>query len=158
MPPSTYDDCDVGTLANQTLNGLPEAATVDGDKSHGGVLSYLPGQRFSACTCPDDTSHPGPKRSDGTFVGRAAPEIDMFEATVHNDGADSIGKSFPSSRTALVLTCALRETGQVSQTGQFAPFNAKYQWFNTTPGSYEIPDPGMMPSQFSLVQRLTALD
>jgi hypothetical protein len=33
----------VGTVANQTVNGQPQAATVNGDKSTGGVLSYLPG-------------------------------------------------------------------------------------------------------------------
>lgn len=37
--------------------------------------------RAAACTCPGE-SHPGPVRSDGTYVGRAAPEIDVFEATV----------------------------------------------------------------------------
>jgi len=76
--PYTYDACDVGTLPNQTLNGLPVAATA-GD--HWGALSYLPGQRLSRCTCEGE-SHPGPKHSDGTFVGRAAPEIDIFEAQV----------------------------------------------------------------------------
>jgi beta-glucan synthesis-associated protein KRE6 len=46
--------------------------------------------------------------SDGTYVGRAAPEIDIFEAQVAND------------------------EGEVSQSGQWAPFNAKYEWFNTS--------------------------
>ena len=63
------------------MNGLPLAATENGDASHGGALSYLPGQRLSRCTCPGE-SHPGPVHADGTYVGRAAPEIDMFEATV----------------------------------------------------------------------------
>ena len=82
MWPYSYDSCDVGTLSNQTLNGLPEAAVVTGDSSSDGHLSYLPGQRLSRCTCNGE-SHPGPKHSDGTFVGRAAPEIDIFEAQVH---------------------------------------------------------------------------
>ena len=77
--PYTYDTCDVGTAPNQTINGLPYAATVDGDHLYGGVLSYLPGQRLSRCTC-DGEPHPGPKHSDGTYVGRSAPEIDIFEA------------------------------------------------------------------------------
>lgn len=76
--PYTYDTCDVGTLANQTRDGLPVQATIDGDPQHGDSLSYLPGQRLSRCTCPGE-SHPGPMHSDGTFVGRAAPEIDVFE-------------------------------------------------------------------------------
>ncbi|KAL5519142.1 hypothetical protein ACEPAH_825 [Sanghuangporus vaninii] len=105
--PYSYDACDVGTVANQTKNGLPIAATVDGDPSHDDVLSYMPGQRLSRCTCPGE-SHPGPIHSDGTYVGRAAPEIDVFEAQV----AD--------------------ESGHVSQSGQWAPFNAKYEWFNTS--------------------------
>lgn len=78
MWPYTYDSCDVGTLHNQTYpgTGMPKEAA---------GLSYLPGQRLSACTCPEDKTHPGPKRKDGTFVGRSAPEIDVFEATVTPD-------------------------------------------------------------------------
>lgn len=79
--PYTYDACDVGTAPNQTFNGLPLAATQGGDPTEGGVLSFLPGQRLSRCTCKGE-SHPGPMHSDGTFVGRAAPEIDVFEAQV----------------------------------------------------------------------------
>lgn len=84
-------------MANQTVNGKPAAATVNGDKSADGVLSYAPGQRLSRCTCPGE-SHPGPMHSDGTFVGRAAPEIDMFEAQV----------------------TGTPPTGQVSQSAQWA--------------------------------------
>ncbi len=79
--PYTYDSCDVGTVANQTLNGLPVAATINGDTRADGALSYLPGQRLSRCTCSGE-SHPGPVHADGTYVGRAAPEIDIFEAQV----------------------------------------------------------------------------
>ncbi|PSS37591.1 hypothetical protein PHLCEN_2v607 [Hermanssonia centrifuga] len=109
MWPYTYDSCDVGTVANQTLNGLPLAATENGDPSANGALSYLPGMRLSRCTCSGE-SHPGPMHSDGTYVGRAAPEIDIFEAQI----------------TGTPLT------GQVSQSGQWGPFNEEYQWFNTT--------------------------
>lgn len=109
MWPYTYDSCDVGTVANQTLNGLPIAATENGDPSNGGVLSFLPGQRLSRCTCPGE-SHPGPVHSDGTYVGRSAPEIDIFEATMGGDPLQ----------------------GQVSQSGQWGPFNAEYHWFNTS--------------------------
>ncbi|CAA7258630.1 unnamed protein product [Cyclocybe aegerita] len=117
MWPYTYDACDVGTAPNQTLNGLPVAATVNGDAGNGGVLSYLPGQKLSRCTCKGE-SHPGPVHSDGTYVGRAAPEIDIFEAQI--------------SGTPL--------TGQVSQSSQWAPFNAGYDWFNTS-ANLIIPDP-----------------
>jgi beta-glucan synthesis-associated protein KRE6 len=63
------------------MNGLPVDATTGGDPTENGVLSFLPGQRLSRCTCPGE-SHPGPVHSDGTYVGRAAPEIDIFEAQV----------------------------------------------------------------------------
>ena len=82
--PYTYDTCDIGTVANQTINRQPAAATVGGDQGHDGILSFLPGQRLSRCTCPGE-AHPGPKHSDGTFVGRSAPEIDVFEAQINQD-------------------------------------------------------------------------
>ncbi|KAF5389561.1 hypothetical protein D9757_004144 [Collybiopsis confluens] len=107
MWPYTYDACDVGTAPNQTLNGLPIAATENGDPGNNDALSYLPGQRLSRCTCPGE-SHPGPVHSDGTYVGRSAPEIDVFEAQVSEGG------------------------GYVSQSGQWAPFNHAYIWENTT--------------------------
>ncbi|KIM41990.1 glycoside hydrolase family 16 protein [Hebeloma cylindrosporum] len=107
--PYSYDSCDVGTLPNQTYPGTstPVAATTNGDPSKDNVLSYLPGQRLSACTCPGE-SHPGPMRKDGSYVGRAAPEIDIFEALVDADG------------------------GKVSLSAQWAPYNARYQWKNTS--------------------------
>ncbi|KAH7916279.1 glycoside hydrolase family 16 protein [Hygrophoropsis aurantiaca] len=107
--PYTYDACDVGTVANQTVNGQPVAATENGDQGNGGILSFLPGQRLSRCTCKGE-SHPGPIHSDGSYVGRSAPEIDMFEAQI----------------TGTPLT------GQVSQSAQWAPFNAGYIWQNTS--------------------------
>ncbi|KAF6761286.1 beta-glucan synthesis-associated [Ephemerocybe angulata] len=109
--PYTYDSCDVGTAPNQTINGLPlAAAQTDG----GGPLSYLPGQKLSRCTCNGE-DHPGPKHPDGTFVGRAAPEIDIFEAQI-------------DARTLV---------GEVSQSAQWAPFNADYHW-NDTPDNLII--------------------
>lgn len=117
MWPYSYDSCDVGTLPNQTYPGTqtPLAAVENGDPQHNNVLSMLPGQRLSACTCPGE-SHPGPKRQDGSFVGRSAPEIDLFEALVSN------------------------KRGQVSQSAQWAPFNAQYAWQNTSSNIY-IADP-----------------
>lgn len=87
----------MGTAPNQTLNGEPIAALIDGDRAYGGALSYLPGQRLSRCTCGGE-SHPGPKHDDGTYVGRSAPEIDVFEAQVGGHPA----------------------TGEVSQSAQWA--------------------------------------
>ncbi|KAG9122163.1 hypothetical protein FRC07_001588 [Ceratobasidium sp. 392] len=84
--PYTYDTCDVGTLANQSFTDTtPPGAHKHGDAGKNGELSFLPGQRLSACTCKGEP-HPGPTRPDGTFVGRAAPEIDMFEAQIVNLG------------------------------------------------------------------------
>jgi len=105
--PYTYDSCDIGTVANQTINGNPEAATVDGDAGNGGILSFLPGQKLSRCTCPGE-SHPGPKHDDGTFVGRSAPEIDVLEAQIDQN-------TF---------------VAEVSQSAQWAPFNRAYIWNN----------------------------
>ena len=108
MWPYTYDSCDVGTLKNQTLNGAPLAATNSGPETdpYDGALSFLGGQRLSQCTCPGE-DHPGPKHKDGIFVGRAAPEIDVFEAQMMDTALDTlqgavsqsaqwaVGSSFP---------------------------------------------------------------
>jgi hypothetical protein len=74
---SSYDACDLGTLPNQTnVAGTgPAAALNSGSKDYGGRLSYLPGQKLSACTCAGG-DHPGPN----VGVGRGAPEIDIIEA------------------------------------------------------------------------------
>ncbi|TIB38904.1 hypothetical protein E3P86_01376 [Wallemia ichthyophaga] len=106
--PYSYDSCDVGTLQNQTLGTYPPAAATQGDEYHDYKLSFLPGQRLSRCTCTGE-DHPGPLLADGTFKGRAAPEIDILEAQV-------------SEAT---------ETGQLSMSGQFAPFNSNYRYNNT---------------------------
>lgn len=71
----------MGTVANQSINGQPEAAIQNGDPYNNGLLSFLPGQRLSRCTCSGE-SHPGPLHKDKSYVGRSAPEIDMFEAEV----------------------------------------------------------------------------
>jgi len=47
------------------------------------TLFFCP--EIAACTCAGE-SHPGPARKDGSYVGRSAPEIDIFEATVESDG------------------------------------------------------------------------
>lgn len=88
------------------MNGIPEDDFLDGagDRQNGNAISFLPGQKLSRCTCPGE-SHPGPAHSDGTYVGRAAPEIDVFEALATSAGH-----------------------GNVSQSAQFAPFNWAYEW------------------------------
>ncbi|KAF5385867.1 hypothetical protein D9615_002551 [Tricholomella constricta] len=116
MWPYTYDSCDVGTAPNQTINGEPAAAVTEGDPFNDGHLSFLPGQRLSRCTCKGE-SHPGPVHKDGTYVGRAAPEIDVIEALINPETL----------------------TGEVSQSCQWAPFNENYVWFNTSDNMI-IPD------------------
>lgn len=64
-------------LAADRISQIPPGG---GDKYHDNALSYLPGQKFSACTCPGE-DHPGPF-IDGRFIGRGASEIDIIEALV----------------------------------------------------------------------------
>jgi len=107
MWPYSYDTCDLGTYPNQTSsNGAPAAAATGSPT--GGSLSYLPGQRLSACTCPG-SDHPGPSVS----VGRGVPEVDVFEAQVD-------------------LTTF---QGQVSQSAQIAPYDYLYEFVNTSPAT-----------------------
>lgn len=109
--PYSYDACDVGTMPNQTYlasqGGGPLAAETTGHyvDQFGPALSFLPGQRLSRCTCLDSDDHPGPRHSDGTWVGRSAPEIDVLEALANN------GEN---------------EHGQASMSLQIAPFDAAY--------------------------------
>ncbi|MBW0473642.1 hypothetical protein O181_013357 [Austropuccinia psidii MF-1] len=119
--PYSYDTCDIGTLPNQTNPQTkgPAAVHTMGDPYHGNELSYLPGQRLSRCTCPQTAGsnyHPGPKHPDGSWVGRSAPEIDVLEGIV--------------DQTKLI--------GQVSQSAQFAPYNAHYKLNNLTEGFVDI--------------------
>ena len=104
MWPYSYDTCDVGTFPNQTTKqSTPAAATTGG--SDGGPLSYMPGQKLSACTCPN-SDHPGPDVS----VGRGVPEIDVFETQID----------------------VSRFQAEVSQSYQTAPYNYQYEFVNTS--------------------------
>lgn len=110
--PYSYDSCDLGTLPNQTnVAGTGPTAALTGG-ANGGPLSYLPGQKFSACTCSGE-DHPGPTVS----TGRSAPEIDILEAQIN----------------------IAQAVGDVSQSLQTAPFDYEYQWTNTST-NYEIYD------------------
>ncbi|KAK0483237.1 glycoside hydrolase family 16 protein [Armillaria novae-zelandiae] len=122
MWPYTYDSCDIGTFPNQTLkDGSGPAAALHSDASRSKYnyeLSWLSGQRLSACTCPS-SDHPGPLLSSGAYRGRGAPEIDIFEAEKDK----------------------LATTGQVvSQSAQFAPFTADYVYGNATDAEWKIYD------------------
>ncbi|KAL2872692.1 SKN1/KRE6 family beta-glucan synthesis-associated protein [Aspergillus lucknowensis] len=86
-PYSYYDECDAGITPNQS--------STDG-------LSWLPGMRLPACTCPG-SDHPNPGKS------RSAPEIDVIEASV---------SALNNDETAMV--------GSVSQSLQMAPFDIWY--------------------------------
>lgn len=107
--PYSYDACDTGTLPNQTKP--------DGTPAEASGLSFLPGQRLSACTCPGTNvpqDHPGPSVS----TGRAAPEIDVIEAQIDTTNRE----------------------GQASQSFQIAPFNFHYQ-FNNASDAVNINNP-----------------
>jgi beta-glucanase (GH16 family) len=107
MWPYSYDSCDVGTFPNQTAkDGTPAAAATGSPK--GTEISFLPGQKLSACTCPG-SDHPGPS----TNKGRGVPEIDVLETQID---------------TSLMRA-------QVSQSFQTAPYNYQYQFVNTSPSA-----------------------
>lgn len=97
MWPYTYAACDTGTFPNQT--------DASGNPSSSEGLSYLPGQRVSACTC-DGSDHPGPD----VGTGRGVPEIDVFEHQIDN---------------------SVRR-GQMSQSFQVAPFDTNYYFDNSS--------------------------
>lgn len=107
--PYSYDSCDVGTFKNQTyVNGTgPQATLTTGWND--GPLSFLPGQKFSSCTCKNE-DHPGPN----VGVGRGAPEIDILEGQVDVE----------------------MQLGQMSQSVQFAPFDAAYEFDKTKTTTY----------------------
>ena len=105
MWPYSYDTCDLGTFPGQmTSDGTPVASATGG--LNGNILSQLPGQKTSACTCPG-SDHPGPS----TSVGRGVPEIDIFEAQVNVS-------SFQ---------------GVISQSAQFAPYDNGYNFVTDSP-------------------------
>lgn len=118
MWPYTYDKCDAGALINQTNDDglgppsalLSGAETMFNDKYHTTSLSFMPGQRLSACTCPGE-DHPGPRDKNGVYKGRGAPEIDLFEAQVDE-----------------------KYGGGLSCSGQFMPANSGY-WLNNGTGN-----------------------
>ncbi|KAL8283741.1 hypothetical protein RQP46_005536 [Phenoliferia psychrophenolica] len=107
--PYSYNTCDIGTLKNQTnVAGTGPAAALNSGTE--GPLSFQPGQRLSACTCSGG-DHPGPN----TRTGRGSPEIDIIEAQVAY-----IKRAY---------------TGSVSQSAQFAPYDASYEFNNATPAT-----------------------
>ncbi|EJF56767.1 beta-glucan synthesis-associated [Dichomitus squalens LYAD-421 SS1] len=120
--PYSYDACDVGTFPNQTYaNHSGPAAALDSEASkekYNFELSWLPGQRLSACTCSGE-DHPGPS----TSKGRGVPEIDILEVE-RNKTAGSTGQV-------------------VSQSAQFAPFTHDYTYGNDTENEWWIYDPSI---------------
>ena len=107
MWPYSYDSCDLGTFpGQQTKDGQPTASSTGG--TGGGVLSSLPGQKLSACTCPG-SDHPGPHVN----VGRGVPEIDIIEAQID----------------------LVKMQGTASQSFQIAPYDMGYNFDGTAPAS-----------------------
>ncbi|GLB41258.1 putative glycoside hydrolase family 16 protein [Lyophyllum shimeji] len=122
MWPYTYDSCDVGTFPNQTnKDRLGPAAALHSDQSRAEYnyeLSWLSGQRLSACSCPD-SDHPGPVHNN-VYKGRGAPEIDIIEA--EKDKETGIGHI-------------------VSQSAQFAPMTHDYLFGNSSEDSWVVYTP-----------------
>jgi hypothetical protein len=113
----------------------PTAAKTSGSSDYGGELSYLVGQRVSACTCSADASeHPGPSVSKG----RGAPESATFSPlppsfsllTLPPIAVDILeGQIAPNGKQ-----------GSASQSIQIAPFDPEYLWRNDTAAT----DPGLI--------------
>jgi hypothetical protein len=85
---------------------------------------------FSACTCPgEDQDHPGPSPS----TGRGAPEIDIVEAEHNKQGSGAV----------------------VSQSAQFAPFTANYQYINDSDQDWKVYNPSIsQPNSYKYVLHL----
>ncbi|KAJ7877892.1 beta-glucan synthesis-associated protein-domain-containing protein [Mycena olivaceomarginata] len=71
-------------------------------------------------------SHPGSKKPGGSFVGRSAPEIDVFEATIGGPGTAHIGQvsqtarravggAFPSTQASEVPLMLIRRRARLDQ-------------------------------------------
>ncbi|CAH7688691.1 beta-glucan synthesis-associated protein-domain-containing protein [Phakopsora pachyrhizi] len=116
--PFSYNSCDVGAMPNQTHPQTgepgPSVLTSNGD------LSWQPGQKLSRCTCSKE-DHPGSKNDDGSYKGRASPEIDMLEAYNYERTATAFG----------------------SQSLQMAPYNNKREWNQKLDQTYSIYDSGL---------------
>ncbi|EGF99707.1 family 16 glycoside hydrolase, partial [Melampsora larici-populina 98AG31] len=110
--PYSYNSCDVGAMPNQTdpNTGAPGPSILTSVSD----LSWQPGQRLSRCTCKGE-DHPGDKNSDGTYKGRASPEIDILEAYSYEKSA----------------------TGFASQSLQVAPYDANRQWTTKQGETYQ---------------------
>ena len=126
--PYSYDSCDIGILPNQTyLNGTGPYSALHSPTD--GSLSYLPGQRWSSCTCKGE-DHPGPDVS----VGRGVPEVDLIEAHKYLVFALITKRNhmltFMISGFAQIVIDT--STGQVSQTLQIAPYDADWKFDNTS--------------------------
>lgn len=94
----------MGTFPNQTdASGNPSIVKTGG--SGGSPLSFMPGQKLSACTC-SGSDHPGPSVS----TGRGVPEIDIFETQIDTT----------------------RFQAEVSQSYQTAPYNYQYEFVNSS--------------------------
>lgn len=110
MWPYSYDTCDWGTLKNQTNpegTAPRKALHADGPYSYQyqNRLSYLPGQRTSACTCEGE-DHPGPDHT----IGRSAPEVDIVEAQNTNKIGEAsqslqVCGCFPTPSPSPFLSC-----------------------------------------------------
>lgn len=110
------------------------------------------------CTCPGE-SHPGPMHTDGSYVGRAAPEIDVIEAIV----TDGVGMVCHISRelnlplinyqglvfrTIWTIQCKFQHKMSVTKNRSDIHLKAKYM-YNQTPSFTIYQDNGnTQPNSF----------
>ncbi|KAJ6538483.1 beta-glucan synthesis-associated [Mycena vulgaris] len=89
--PYTYDSCDVGTFPNQTnADKLGPAAALNSGASQAKYnyeLSWLSGQKLSACSCPG-SDHPGPdvsaEKDKSGVAGQVVSQSAQFAPFTHD--------------------------------------------------------------------------
>jgi len=94
--------------------GLPASSLTDGLATYNYALSYMPGQRLSACTCSGDSSHPGPKK-DGVWGEFCFPPF-SFPSSSRPDflAFCFLVFTFKSVEEHQVRTSALHRTSEIS--------------------------------------------
>lgn len=133
-----YGDKVSSAFDTGTLRGYAQADLRHSDDTqyHNNDLSWLAGQRFSRCTCPDETDHPGPKHPDGTWKGRGATEIDIFEATViASEGIGEVSMSGQWVRFCMISPLRGRfhkADASLMAVVLQAPFNPGYEYLNSS--------------------------
>ncbi|KAJ7211437.1 beta-glucan synthesis-associated [Mycena rebaudengoi] len=147
--PYTYSTCDLGTSPNQTLaDGSGPAAALHSDESrkeNDFRLSWLPGQRLSACSCPK-SDHPGPDPStsskrdtdtSGQVVSQSVQVAPFTRDYLYTEGADGYQifdnvKSVPNGykvsagQQAISALTSVPDAGFQGSGAQFVKYGFEY--------------------------------